>query len=57
MQPWTSKFAQGFDMFFDPFSNCLTFFKEGYFVIWDQFDRQMLGTNQAAGATSIVAQK
>ena len=39
MQPWSSKFASGFDIFFDSFSNSLIFFKEGYFVVWDQFDR------------------
>lgn len=41
-QPWSQKFAQGFDTFFDAFSNTLIFFKEGYFVVWDQFDRSMV---------------
>ena len=44
-QPWSQKFAQGFDTFFDAFSNTLIFFKEGYFVVWDQFDRSMVSGN------------
>lgn len=45
-QPWSPKFSlqNGFDIFFDPFSNCLIFFKEGYFVVWDHFDRLMAST-------------
>lgn len=49
IQPWSSKFASGFDIFFDSFSNSLIFFKEGYFVVWDQFDRQFVSTSQPSG--------
>lgn len=47
IQPWSARFglSNGFDIFFDPFSNCLIFFKEGYFVVWDQYDRLMAATN------------
>lgn len=45
LQPWSSKFSQGFDIFFDAFSNSLVLFKDGYFIVWDQFDRMMSGTN------------
>ena len=36
-QPWSTKFLN-FDLFLDTFSNCLVFYKEGYFVLWDQCD-------------------
>ena len=42
-QSWTDKF-QNFDMFFDTFSNLLVFHNEGYFVIWDEFQRSKLST-------------
>jgi hypothetical protein len=54
MQPWSSKFASGFDIFFDSFSNSLIFFKERYFVVWDQFDRQFVSTSQPSG-TALTA--
>ena len=37
-QPWNSRF-QNFDIFFDQFSNLLVFHNEGYFVIWDEFQK------------------
>lgn len=37
-QPWKSKF-QNFDCFFDSFSNLMVFHNEGYFVIWDEFNK------------------
>lgn len=39
IQPWSSKF-QNFDIFFDSFSNLLIFHNEGYFVIWDEYQRK-----------------
>jgi hypothetical protein len=38
MQPYTQKFSS-YDLFFDNFSNALIFHKDGYFVVWDEFDR------------------
>ena len=34
LQPWSSKFSQGFDIFFDAFSNSLVLFKDGYFIVF-----------------------
>ena len=37
-QPWTQKLST-FDIFFDTFSNYLILHKEGYFLLWEEFDR------------------
>lgn len=37
-QPWSSRFSN-FDLFFDNFSNLLVLHNEGYFVIWDEFQK------------------
>eukprot|EP00347_Sterkiella_histriomuscorum_P007368 403349210 len=37
LQPWSQRF-NNFDIFFDTFSNCMIFYKEGFFMIWDQYD-------------------
>jgi hypothetical protein len=42
-QAWSDKFAN-FDYFFDSFSNLLVFHHEGYFVIWDEFQRNKIQT-------------
>jgi len=39
IQEWSSNFAS-FDFFFDNFSNCLVLHREGYFVIWEEHERQ-----------------
>ena len=38
ISPWSGKFG-AFDIFMYSFSNCLIFHKDGYFMIWDEFDR------------------
>ena len=37
-QQWSQKFSN-FDIFYDNFSNTLLFHREGYFIIWDEYDR------------------
>lgn len=59
-QEWTDKF-ENFDMFLDTFSNLLIFHNEGYFVIWDEFQRSQMSTkvpftlNLAATYKNILA--
>ena len=44
-QPWNSKF-NNFSTFFDSYSNCMILFRDGFFVIWDMYDKQNgLGEN------------
>eukprot|EP00347_Sterkiella_histriomuscorum_P024036 403332528 len=37
-QPWNSKF-QNFSTFFDSYSNTMILFRDGFFVIWDMYDK------------------
>ncbi|CDW82519.1 UNKNOWN [Stylonychia lemnae] len=44
-QPWNSKF-NNFSTFYDSYSNCMILFRDGFFVIWDMYDKQNgLGEN------------
>ena len=36
--PWSEKFLR-YDLFFDSFSNQLIFHNDGYFIVWEEFQR------------------
>ena len=40
-KPWSEKFSN-YDTFFDSFSNLLIFHNDGYFIIWEEFQRSRL---------------
>ena len=36
--PWSEKFLH-YDLFFDNFSNQLIFHNDGYFIVWEEYQR------------------
>jgi hypothetical protein len=39
VQSW-AKTLKDFDVFFDAFANVLIFHREGYFILWEEFERK-----------------